>query len=75
MGDSENHAEEKKLNCLCLRECILYNDPSTKNTKYHYSYVGKDDNGEVKRVISTLPKLSPIYGLYARVSVLCPCYK
>ncbi len=32
-----------------------YYDPKIRNTKYHYRYVGKDLDGEVRKVRSVFP--------------------
>ncbi|MHB1440289.1 MAG: IS1634 family transposase [Cuniculiplasma sp.] len=39
-----------------------YYDPVTRNTKYHYRYVGKETGGEIRKVRSVLPRRSLIYG-------------
>ena len=54
--------QRKKNGSVYIYDRTPYYDPSLKNTKYHYSYVGKEIGGEVKRVRSVLPKRSLIYG-------------
>ncbi|OWP56688.1 MAG: hypothetical protein B2I17_04630 [Thermoplasmatales archaeon B_DKE] len=39
-----------------------YYDPTIKNTKYHYKYVGRETGGEVKKVRSFFLRRSLIYG-------------
>ncbi len=47
---------------IYVYERTPYYDKSLKNTKYHYRYVGKEINGETKKIRSILPKRSLIYG-------------
>jgi transposase len=44
-----------------------YYDPTIRNTKYHYRYLGKETGGEVRKVRSVLPKRSLIYGPFIPV--------
>ena len=62
MGKVQRVRQKKRNGMVYVYDRTPYYDPSIKNTKYHYSYVGKEDNEEVKRVRSTLPKRSLIYG-------------
>ena len=43
-------------------ERIPYYNPKIKNTSYHYRYVGKKDDGGVRKIRSVLPKRSLIHG-------------
>ena len=43
-------------------ERIPYYNPKIRNTSYHYRYVGRKDNGEIKKIRSVLPRRSLIHG-------------
>ena len=47
---------------IYVYERVPYYDKSLNNTKYHYRYVGKEINGETKKIRSILLKRSLIYG-------------
>ena len=43
-------------------ERIPYYNPKIRNTSYHYRYVGRKDDGRVRKIRSVLPKRSLIHG-------------
>ena len=43
-------------------ERIPYYNPKIRNTSYHYRYVGRNDNGEIRKIRSVFPKRSLIHG-------------
>ena len=43
-------------------ERIPYYNSKIRNTSYHYRYVGRKDNGEIKKIRSVLPMRSLIHG-------------
>ena len=47
---------------IYVYERTPYYDKTIKNTKYHYKYIGTEINGKTKRIRSTLPRRSLIYG-------------
>ncbi len=51
-----------------------YYDKTLKNTKYHYRYVGKEINGETKRIRSILPRRSLIYGPFIPIMKIVDAY-
>ena len=54
---------EKTVNGqVYIYERTPYYDKTLKNTKYHYKYVGKEVNGEARKIRSVLPKRSLICG-------------
>ena len=61
-GKIQRIRQTKKNGAVYIYDRTPYYDPSTKNTKYHYRYAGKEIGDEVKKVRSTLPKRSLIYG-------------
>ena len=61
-GKTQRIRQRKKNGAVYIYDRTPYYDPSTKNTKYHYKYAGKEIGEEVKKVRSTLPKRSLIYG-------------
>ena len=52
----------KRNGAVYIYDRTPYYDSTTKNTKYHYRYAGKEIGKEVKKVRSTLPRRSLIYG-------------
>ena len=43
-------------------ERIPYYNPKIRNTSYHYRYVGRRDDGGIRKIRSVLPKRSLIHG-------------
>ena len=43
-------------------ERIPYYNPKIRNTSYHYRYVGRKGNGEIRKIWSVLSKRSLIHG-------------
>ena len=47
---------------MYVYERTPYYDRTLKNTKYHYKYVGKEVDGETRKISSVLPRKSLISG-------------
>ena len=45
-------------------ERVPYYNPKIRNTSYHYRYVGRKDNGEIRRIRSFLLRRSLIRGSF-----------
>ena len=43
-------------------ERIPYYNPKIRNTSYHYRYVGRKDDGGIRKIRSVLPRRSLIHG-------------
>ena len=43
-------------------ERVPYYNPKIKNTSYHYRYVGRKDNGGIRKIRSAIPIRSLIHG-------------
>ena len=43
-------------------ERVPYYNPKIRNTSYHYRYVGRKGNGEIRKIRSALPRRSLIRG-------------
>ena len=43
-------------------ERVPYYNPKIRNTSYHYKYVGRNDNGKIRKIRSVLPRRSLIHG-------------
>lgn len=57
-GNIQRVRQEKENAAVYVYDRAPYYDPSKKNMKYHYKYVGKDVYGKVSRVRSVLPRES-----------------
>ncbi len=45
-------------------ERVPYYNPRIRNTSYHYRYVGRKDNGGIRKIRSALPRRSLIHGTF-----------
>lgn len=60
---SRNQTIEKVVKGkIYVYERIPYYNPKIRNTSYHYRYVDRKDNGEIRKIRSVLPKRSLIHG-------------
>ncbi len=66
--------KKKVKNQIYVYERTPYYDSKLKNTKYHYKYVGKEINGETKRIRSILPRRSLIYGPFIPIMKIIESY-
>ena len=73
-GNIQRIKQEKENGAVYVYDRTPYYDPSTKNTKYHYKYVGKDVDGKVSRVRSILPRESIIYGPFIPMMDIVSAY-
>lgn len=72
---SEKQTVKKTVNGqIYVYERTPYYDSTLKNTKYHYKYVGKEIDGETKRVRSILPRRSLIYGPFIPLLKIAESY-
>ena len=46
---------------------VPYYDPRIQNISYHYTYVGKRDNGETRKIMGILLKRSLIHGPFVPI--------
>ncbi len=60
---SRNQTIEKVVKGkIYVYERIPYYNPKIRNTSYHYRYVGRKDDGGIRKIRSVLPKRSLIHG-------------
>jgi len=73
-GKIQRIRQEKENGAIYVYDRTPYYDPATRNTKYHYAYVGKESGGEVRKVRSVLPRRSLMYGPFVPLMDIVKAY-